>query len=333
YLHQEYSLYPYRNVLQNLTESIGLKLEPELARTKVEHALKAAGFGENNVNEILEKTSYELSVGERQRVTMAQVLIKEPRIVIFDEPTGTMDLITKNEVANSILTARKETGTTFVIVSHDMEFVRNVCDRAAHMNLGKLTAIGRVDTVLRDVNCGKKPDRDKTPEDKINDLNRYLEMAQECSEHGALADADFYASLAREAASKLNKDISSELEKLSNAYENGISRILVEAENYEAEGQIYEMDVLLDIARRHAAAAGIDISDNLSRFAPAYEKGLAEALNEAEKYEDGGFLGVSYLHIHRAGNYAAKLGRNIDVILRALPWYEKWAMTDVHMKL
>lgn len=333
YLHQEYSLYPYRNVLHNLTESIGLKLEPELARAKVIHTLRAAGFGESTVLEILEKTSYELSVGERQRVTMAQVLIKEPRIVIFDEPTGTMDLITKNEVANSILTARKETGTTFVIVSHDMEFVRNVCDRAIHMKLGKVTAIGSLDSVLREVNCGEKPDREKTPEDRVNDLNRYLKTAQECAEHNVLCDVDFYALKAKETASRLNRDIGIELGKLLPAYERGISRILGEAGDYASEGRTYEMDVLLDTARKHAAAAGIDISDKLLGFAPAYEKGLADALKEAEKYEDKGFLGISYLHIHRAGNYAAKLGRNIDVILRTLPWYEKWAMTDVHMKL
>ncbi|PWB52728.1 MAG: hypothetical protein C3F06_07400 [Candidatus Methanoperedenaceae archaeon] len=82
YLHQEYSLYPHRNVLSNLTESIGLKLEPELARTKAMAALKAVGFDENMVCGILEKTSYELSEGERQRITMAQVLIREPRSVI-----------------------------------------------------------------------------------------------------------------------------------------------------------------------------------------------------------------------------------------------------------
>ena len=66
----------------------------------------------------------ELSEGERHRVAMAQVLIKEPRIVILDEPTGTMDAITKIEVTKSILNAREELGETFVIVSHDMDFVK-----------------------------------------------------------------------------------------------------------------------------------------------------------------------------------------------------------------
>jgi len=63
-----------------------------------------------------------------------------------------MDLITKNEVANSILTARKETGATFVIVSHDMEFVRKVCDRVVYMKLGKITSMGDADSVLEEIN-------------------------------------------------------------------------------------------------------------------------------------------------------------------------------------
>ncbi len=333
YLHQEYSLYPHRNVLSNLTDSIGLKLEPELARTKAIAALKAVGFDENTAREILEKTSYELSVGERQRVTMAQVLIREPRIIIFDEPTGTMDPITKNEVANSILTARKETGTTFVIVSHDLEFVRNVCDRTAHMKLGKITAMGNAGSVLEEIKIEEKSDREKTPEDRNSDLERYLKRAQQCAEQGGLCDVDFYASKARETAAKLNKDIGSELGRLKPAYGKGISEMLKEAERYASEGQIYGMHVYIENAINYAAKAGIDISGELPKFMPAYEKGLQEALQEAEKHEAKGFLGMSYQYIHRAGNYAEKLGKNIDEILSSLPWYERWTLTDIHMKL
>jgi|GEM_PF-51883 len=333
YLHQEYSLYPHKNVLSNLTDSIGLKLEPELAKTKTIAALKAVGFDENTAHEILEKTTYELSVGERQRVTMAQVLIREPRIIIFDEPTGTMDPITKNEVANSILTARKETGTTFVIVSHDMEFVRNVCDRTAHMKLGKITAMGDAGSVLKEIKIEEKADREKTPQDRNNDLERFLKRAQQCADLNDLSDVDFYVSKAKETAVKLNKEISGELERLKPAYGKGISEMLEEAERYASEGQIYGMHVYIENAINYAAKAGIDISGELPKFMPAYEEGLKEALQEAQKHEAEGFLGMSYQYIHRAGNYAAKLGKNIEDILKSLPWYEKWTLTDIHMKL
>ena len=147
-LHQEYSLYPHRNVIDNLTEAIGLDLPFELGERKAIQTLTTAGFTEKKAKEILTKMPDELSEGERHRVAMAQVLIKEPRILVFDEPTGTMDPVTKIEVAKSILHARKELGETFVIVSHDMDFVSQVCDRAALMRLGKIVDIGETDTVL-----------------------------------------------------------------------------------------------------------------------------------------------------------------------------------------
>ena len=147
-LHQEYSLYPHRNVIDNLTEAIGLDLPFELAERKALHTLMTAGFTEKKAKEILTKMPDELSEGERHRVAMAQVLIKEPRILIFDEPTGTMDPVTKIEVAKSILNARKELGETFVIVSHDMDFVSMVCDRAALMRMGRIVDIGETDVVL-----------------------------------------------------------------------------------------------------------------------------------------------------------------------------------------
>ena len=147
-LHQEYSLYPHRTVIDNLTESIGLDLPYELGERKAVQTLMTAGFTEKKAEEILTKMPDELSEGERHRVAMAQVLIKEPRILVFDEPTGTMDPVTKIEVAKSILHARKELGETFIIVSHDMDFVDQVCDRAALMRLGKIVDIGETDAVI-----------------------------------------------------------------------------------------------------------------------------------------------------------------------------------------
>ncbi len=67
--------------------------------------------------------------------------MKEPAIAILDEPTGTMDPITKKFVAESIRAARENLGITFLVVSHDTDFVNMVCDRVAHMKDGKVTKI------------------------------------------------------------------------------------------------------------------------------------------------------------------------------------------------
>ena len=147
-LHQEYTLYPSRTAIDNLTESIGLALPFELAERKAIHTLTTVGFTDEQAEAVLNKMPDELSEGERHRIAMAQVLIKEPSIVILDEPTGTMDPITKIEVTKSILNARAELGETFVIVSHDMDFVKNVCDRALLVRNGKAIFIGLPDEVM-----------------------------------------------------------------------------------------------------------------------------------------------------------------------------------------
>jgi methyl coenzyme M reductase system subunit A2 len=148
FLHQEYGLYTHSSVIDNLTESISLDLPFELGVRKAIVTLKAAGFEADKAKAILPKMTDELSEGERHRVALAQVLIKEPRIVIMDEPTGTMDPITKVSVASSILKAREEVGETFVIVSHDMDFVNEICDRVALMRNGKIVDIGKPKNVL-----------------------------------------------------------------------------------------------------------------------------------------------------------------------------------------
>jgi methyl coenzyme M reductase system subunit A2 len=147
-LHQEYDLYPHRTVLDNLTDSIGLEFPKELAMRKAIITLRMAGFSEEKSKTVLDRYPDQLSEGEKHRVALAQVLIREPRIVLLDEPTGTMDPITKIDVKHSILHAREEMDETFIVVSHDMDFVRDICDRAALMRGGKIVLIGPTIEVL-----------------------------------------------------------------------------------------------------------------------------------------------------------------------------------------
>ncbi|NYT07175.1 MAG: methyl coenzyme M reductase system, component A2 [Methanomicrobiales archaeon] len=147
-LHQEYDLYPHRTVLDNLTDAIGLEFPKELAMRKAILTLRMAGFTETKSREILDRYPGQLSEGERHRVALAQVLIREPRLIILDEPTGTMDPLTKIDVKHSILHARGEMDETFIVVSHDMDFVKDICDRLALMRGGKIVQIGNTEEVL-----------------------------------------------------------------------------------------------------------------------------------------------------------------------------------------
>jgi methyl coenzyme M reductase system subunit A2 len=83
-LHQEYDLFPHRTVIDNLTDSIGLEFPKELAIRKAVITLQMAGFTSEKARQILNRYPGELSDGERHRVALAQVLIREPRLVILD---------------------------------------------------------------------------------------------------------------------------------------------------------------------------------------------------------------------------------------------------------
>ena len=108
------------------------------------------------LQQYLTKYPDELSGGERHRVALAQVLIKEPNIVILDEPTGTMDPITRIQVTDSIRTARDEMNQTFLIISHDMDFVLDVCDRASIMRGGKILKTGLPQSIVEELTLTEK---------------------------------------------------------------------------------------------------------------------------------------------------------------------------------
>ena len=137
---------------------IGMKMPAELAKIKAIQVLVSVGFDKSNIENILYAYPDSLSVGEQQRIAFAQVLIKEPRIIVLDEPTGTMDPITKTIVAKSVIRARETLGETFLVVSHDMDFVMNCCDRAAFMKGGRVVCLGEPKEVLEEFSMEPVPE-------------------------------------------------------------------------------------------------------------------------------------------------------------------------------
>ncbi|HPR41771.1 MAG TPA: methyl coenzyme M reductase system, component A2 [Candidatus Methanofastidiosa archaeon] len=153
-LHQEYSLYPSRSIFENLTDAIGMSLPKELAKIKAIQVLTSIGFAEDKAKTILEKYPNELSVGERHRIALSQVLIREPSLVILDEPSGTMDPITRTKVAMAIKEARKNLDETFIIVTHNMDFACEVCDKVSLMENGKIVCSGTAREVTMSMKDG-----------------------------------------------------------------------------------------------------------------------------------------------------------------------------------
>ncbi len=88
---------------------------------------------------ILAKYPAELSGGERQRLAFVRVAMLKPRLVIADEPFAEQDRATKKEMFELIDLMRKKDGTTFVICSHDLDFIGTRCDRWAILEDGEIT--------------------------------------------------------------------------------------------------------------------------------------------------------------------------------------------------
>src|SRR5438874_3106726 len=93
----------------------------------------------------------EYSKGMRQRIGLAQALINDPELVILDEPTSGLDPLGARWMKDLIIELRKN-NKTVIMCSHRLEDVQHVCDRIAILNEGQLQALGKVSTLLEDVN-------------------------------------------------------------------------------------------------------------------------------------------------------------------------------------
>lgn len=88
----------------------------------------------------------QLSGGERQRVGLARALVTRPAILLVDEPTSSLDSTTTGEVLRVLRDAREQFGTTVVVVTHDLDVVKAICDRAALLEHGSLREVFTIST-------------------------------------------------------------------------------------------------------------------------------------------------------------------------------------------
>ncbi|NYT01896.1 MAG: ABC transporter ATP-binding protein [Methanosarcinales archaeon] len=96
---------------------------------------------------VLDKLPAQLSGGESVRVSLAILLAAKPRILILDEPFGDIDPITLREVANGLKSIQSEFGTTILLVSHHVDFVKEVAHRAVLIEGGAVALDGKPDEV------------------------------------------------------------------------------------------------------------------------------------------------------------------------------------------
>lgn len=110
-------------------------------------AIKAVGLGE----EVLQKSPFELSGGQKRRVAIAGILVMEPRILVLDEPAAGLDPRGRDEIYGYIKELHNESGITVILVSHNMEDIARLAQRVVVLNKGSLEVEGNVREIFADV--------------------------------------------------------------------------------------------------------------------------------------------------------------------------------------
>ncbi|WP_223068184.1 ABC transporter ATP-binding protein [Paenibacillus caui] len=129
------------NLLDTLTvaENIVLPLTLDSRRLKDMDRLLKRVAGRLNITDILNKRTYEISGGQRQRTAIARAMITSPSIVLADEPTGALDSNSSRIVMESLENINREEGATLMLVTHD-PLAASYCHRIVFIKDGKLAA-------------------------------------------------------------------------------------------------------------------------------------------------------------------------------------------------
>lgn len=135
---QSFNLFPHLTVLENITLAPMhvLKISKEEARARANELLKNVGLSEK-----IDAYPRDLSGGQQQRVAIARALAMKPDIMLFDEATSALD----PELVGEVLKVMKDlahTGMTMIIVTHEMDFAREVSDRVIFMDKGLIIEQG-----------------------------------------------------------------------------------------------------------------------------------------------------------------------------------------------
>lgn len=148
---QQFNLFDNLTVINNITLApIKLKImSKEEAETKAKKLLKSIGLYDKKDN-----YPSELSGGQKQRVAIIRTLIMNPDIILFDEPTSALDPEMVEEV-EELIKKIADDGMTMIIVSHEMNFVRNCANKLLFIDEGKVSFYGTIEEAYNNKDNGK----------------------------------------------------------------------------------------------------------------------------------------------------------------------------------
>ena len=131
---QNYALYPHMSVLENIAFPLEIKkVDKEERKAKATEMAKLV-----HVDQLLDRKPKQLSGGQQQRVAIARALIKEPKLLLLDEPLSNLDARLRLEMREEIRRIQLETGVTTIFVTHDQEEAMSISDKIVLIKDGLL---------------------------------------------------------------------------------------------------------------------------------------------------------------------------------------------------
>ena len=135
---QNYALYPHMTVYDNMAFSLKLKKTP---KDEIDKAVREAAKI-LDITQYLDRKPKALSGGQRQRVAIGRAIVRDPKVLLMDEPLSNLDAKLRNQMRAEIIKLRQRINTTFVYVTHDQVEAMTLGDRIVIMKDGYIQQIG-----------------------------------------------------------------------------------------------------------------------------------------------------------------------------------------------
>ena len=135
---QNYALFPHMSVLDNVGFGLEMQGKPKAeARARAGEMLELV-----QLSDFASRKPAQLSGGQQQRVALARALAPSPKVLLLDEPLSALDLKLRKAMQIELKHIQRETGITFIFVTHDQEEALTMSDRIAVMSAGQLQQLG-----------------------------------------------------------------------------------------------------------------------------------------------------------------------------------------------
>lgn len=175
---QSYAIFPHLNVFDNIAYGLRkLKLSKDQLCARVD-----AMLGTVRLEGLGNRASDQLSGGQRQRVALARALVREPKVLLLDEPLGALDKRLRETMQVELRAIQRKVGITFLLVTHDQEEALSLSDRVAVMHQGRILQVADPRTLYERPNC-------REVADFIGEMNFFHATVREIAGAGATVNA------------------------------------------------------------------------------------------------------------------------------------------------